>query len=443
MEMDRSGAEALLQGRLADGSARVGIIGLGYVGLPLAVGLARSGLTVVGHDLDAGKVEEIGAGRSYILDVPGEELAAQVAAGRLSATAQTGFLGVMDVVVICVPTPLSKTRDPDISFILRAVEAIKPHVREGQLIILESTSYPGTTREILQKELEAGGLRAGRDIFIVFSPERIDPANREFSLENTPKIVGGVTPACARLASLLYGRINPRVVTVSSADSAEMVKLLENTFRAVNIALVNELAIMCRRLGLDVWEIIEAAATKPFGFMPFRPGPGLGGHCIPVDPYYLSWKLRSLKYTARFVELAGEINSHMPGYVADLVADALNGRGLAVNGARILLLGVTYKRDVADLRESPALDVAALLLARGARLSYHDPLVTALGSEWSALERVEFAPESFREKDCVVVLTDHSWYDWPAVHRWSSLVVDTRNALGAAGIRDPERIVTL
>ncbi len=423
--------------------ATVSVIGLGYVGLPLALALAQEGFSVVGLDVDRERVAAITRGSSFIIDISDEELREVVRRGALKATLSPAGLAEADVIIICVPTPLNKTRDPDISFIAEAVEKVCRTLRRGQLIVLESTSYPGTTREVLLPALEAGGLKAGHDFFLAFSPERIDPANREFNLRNTPKIVGGITPACSRLAAALYANVAGKVLTVSSADSAEMVKLLENTFRAVNIGLVNEMAIMCRRLGLDVWEIIEAAATKPFGFMPFKPGPGLGGHCIPVDPHYLSWKLRTLNYTARFVEMAGEVNSHMPEYVVGLVSQSLNGKGRAVKGARILVMGAAYKKDVSDVRESPALDIINLLRSQGAVVSYHDPHVPELSLDGGRLRSRALTTRLLKAADCMVVVTDHSSFDWRRIVPHVRLVVDTRNALAAAGINDPRTIVKL
>ncbi len=424
-------------------SATVAVIGLGYVGLPLAVALARRDFVVRGVDLDDGRVAAILRGSSYIEDIPDERIREAVGAGKLAATTDASVLTGCDVIIICVPTPLSKTRDPDVSFIAASVEMIASHLRSGQLVILESTSYPGTTREIVLPNLERGGMKVGRDFFLAFSPERIDPGNPRFNLENTPKIVGGITPACTRLASVLYGAITPNVIAVSSAESSEMVKLLENTFRMVNIGLVNEIAIMCRRLGIDVWEVIEAASTKPYGFMPFLPGPGLGGHCIPVDPYYLSWKLRTLNYTARFVELAGEVNASMPEYVVDLVGEGLNADRIAVNGSRILVVGIAYKRDVSDVRESPALDIIKRLLERGAEVSYHDPHIPRLTIGGDLLESRPINAETVGGSDCVLVVTDHQAVDWECIAGHAHLTVDTRNALRKAGVVPSGRLITI
>src|SRR3954469_22092487 len=345
--------------------ARVGVVGLGYVGLPLAVEFARHGSTTVGIDLDQRKIDAINRGNSYIPDVETADVQALVAAGRLTATADFSVVAELDTINICVPTPLRKTKDPDMSFIVSAVEAIAKHLRPGTLVVLESTTYPGTTEEVVQPLLEATGLRAGVDFFLAFSPERVDPGNGKYTTRNVPKVVGGTTPVCAELARALYSTAIDTVIPVSSPRVAEMVKLLENTFRAVNIGLVNEIALMCDKLGIDVWEVVDAARTKPFGFMPFYPGPGLGGHCIPIDPFYLSWKARQSGFEPRFIELAGQINSSMPHAVVDKIADALNVHKKSLNGSRVLILGVTYKRDIDDIRESPSLDVMAILHQKG------------------------------------------------------------------------------
>ncbi len=435
--------ERKLREKIDARGATVAVIGLGYVGLPLAVALARRGFVVRGVDLDDGRVAAILRGSSYIEDVPDERVREAVVAGKLAATTDASVLTACDVIVICVPTPLSKTRDPDVSFISASVEMIACHLRAGQLVILESTSYPGTTREIVLPNLERRGMKVGRDFFLAFSPERIDPGNPRFNLENTPKIVGGITPACTRLTAALYGAITPNVVPVSSAESSEMVKLLENTFRMVNIGLVNEIAIMCRRLGIDVWEVIEAASTKPYGFMPFLPGPGLGGHCIPVDPYYLSWKLRTLNYTARFVELAGEVNASMPEYVVDLVGEGLNADRIAVNGSRVLVVGIAYKRDVSDVRESPALDIIKRLTEQGAEVSYHDPHIPRMTIGGEPLESRPINAETVGGSDCVLVVTDHQAVDWECIARHARLTVDTRNAMRKAGVVPSGRLITL
>ena len=411
-------------------SARIGIVGLGYVGLPLALEFARSGFQVTGLDVDVDKVRRLNDGRSYIPDVDDAEIAPLVAAGRLWATDDYAALGATDAISICVPTPLRKTRDPDMSFILRALDSLVEVCRSGQLIVLESTTWPGTTSEIILPRLLERGFVAGDNIFVAFSPERIDPANPKFGVRNTPRIVGGVTQACTEVATALYSTAVDQVVPVSSPTVAEMTKLLENTFRAVNIGLVNEMALMCNRLDIDVWEVIEAAASKPFGFMPFFPGPGLGGHCIPVDPHYLSWKLKTLNYNARFIEVASEINTAMPLHVTQRISDALNDAGLAVRGARILVLGVAFKRDVDDIRESPALDILALLLDKGAAVRYHDPHVPRLKlPEGQLLDSQTLDAAELAATDCVVVITDHSSIDWQMVVDHSVLVVDTRHVV--------------
>ncbi|MGH7345613.1 MAG: nucleotide sugar dehydrogenase, partial [Candidatus Rokuibacteriota bacterium] len=371
-------AAAALKQRLAT-SPTVGLIGLGYVGLPLAVAFAESGANVIGVDLDARRVAAVRAGTSFIEDVPGERLAGLVRAGRLSARDDVGALKDADAIVICVPTPLGKSKEPDISFIVAAADAVAAIIRPGQLVVLESTTYPGTTQEVLAPRFQAKGVVVGRDVFLAFSPERIDPGNKRYTLRDIPKVVGGVTDACCELATTLYARVAPQVVPVSGPETAEMVKLFENTFRSVNIALVNEFAIMCRRLGMSVWEVIGAAATKPFGFMPFYPGPGLGGHCIPVDPFYLSWKAREYDFATRFIELAGEVNTAMPYHVVSAIAGALNRNRKALNGSQILILGMAYKKDVDDMRESPGLKIMELLQAEGAQVGYNDPYFPTLG----------------------------------------------------------------
>jgi UDP-N-acetyl-D-glucosamine dehydrogenase len=415
--------------RIQSRRAQVGVIGLGYVGLPLAVEFARAGFTVVGFDVDSRKTDQINNGRSYIPDVREEDLAGQVRAGRLRATTAMAELAEADVIDICVPTPLRKTKDPDLSYIVRAVEAVAATLRRGQLVILESTTYPGTTDEVVRPMLEAKGLQAGVDFFLAFSPERVDPGNERFTTKNIPKIVGGADAASTRVAAALYGATVDHVIPVSSTRVAEMVKLLENTFRAVNIGLVNEIAQMCHAMDIDVWEVIEAAKTKPFGFMPFYPGPGLGGHCIPIDPYYLSWKARQSGFECRFIELAGHVNGSMPDFVVARVADALNESRKPVNGSRIHLYGVAYKRDVDDVRESPALDIIALLVRRGAIVSYSDPHVSSLHESGHSYEAVPEAEALARGVDCVVICTDHSAFNWRALVESGVPIVDTRNAL--------------
>jgi len=421
-------ATAPLLERIVARRTRVGIIGLGYVGLPLAVEFAKAGFDVVGFDVDASKVSQINAGRSYIPDVSASELSTVVAGGKLSATTDMTRLGEMDVVDICVPTPLRKTKDPDLSYIVKAVEAVAATLRPEQLVILESTTYPGTTDEVVQPMLEAKGLKADRDFFLAFSPERVDPGNTQFPTSKIPKVVGGLGPASTELASALYSAVVARVVPVSSTRVAEMVKLLENTFRAVNIGLVNEITLMCHKMDINVWEVIDAAGTKPFGFMPFYPGPGLGGHCIPVDPFYLSWKARQNGFECRFIELAGHVNASMPDYVVQRVADALNSVAKPLNGSRVHLFGVAYKRDVNDVRESPALDVIELLIRRGARVSYTDPYVPTLAHGASLLESVPFDQAVADRADCAVITTNHTAFDYTSI-AGLPLVVDTRNAL--------------
>ncbi len=428
------GARAL-QDRLA-GTPTVALVGLGYVGLPLAVAFAESGAAVRGVDLDPHRVTAIRSGVSFIEDVSSEQLGPLVRAGRLRVSTDVAELRDADAIVICVPTPLGKSRQPDISYIETATEATASALRPGQLIVLESTTYPGTTQEVLQSRLEAGGLAAGQDFFLAFSPERIDPASRTHQLARIPKVVGGVTPACLALAVTLYRRIVSEVVPVSTVGTAEMVKVFENTFRAVNIALANELAIMCRRLGISVWEVIAAAATKPFGFMPFYPGPGLGGHCLPSDPHYLSWKLRLSGYEPRFITFADEINRQMPGYVVQMVVDALNDRERSVRGARILVLGVAYKANVADTRDSPALEIIEALHRKGAAVAYHDHHVPALKFGHAVLHSIAWDDIDLAAWDVVLILTAHDGCDWKRIVREASLVIDTRNATDGIGPAD-------
>jgi UDP-N-acetyl-D-glucosamine dehydrogenase len=430
----------LLQ-KIKDKSARVAVIGAGYVGLPFAVESATAGFETVTFDLSEEKVQKVNDGKSYIGDISDEVLAPLVESGKLRATSDSVVLGGVDAIIICVPTPLNKTKDPDVSLIMNAADALLAHLRRGQLIVLESTTYPGFTREVLKPHLERTGYRVGRDIFLAFSPERVDPGNPVYHTKNTPKVIGGITAACNELTEALYQNFIDNIVPVSSCDAAEMVKLLENTFRAVNIGLVNEVALMCKKLDLDTWEVIDAAATKPFGFMPFYPGPGLGGHCIPVDPHYLSWKLKTLKYNARFIELAGVINSGMPEVAVQIVADALNEREKPVKGSRILVLGVAYKPDIDDVRESPALDVLELLRQRGGVVSYHDPHVPTLRLGDNDLSSVPL--DDLPSYDCVVVVTNHKSFDYVRIASESQLIVDTRNATRALRADYPDKIVTL
>jgi UDP-N-acetyl-D-glucosamine dehydrogenase len=414
-------------------SLRVAVIGLGYVGLPLAITFAQAGFHVEGLDVDEQKVEKANRGESYIPDIPDRTLQALIAEKRLHFTTDFAVLDQVDAVSICVPTPLRKTRDPDISYIIAAAQQVQAHLHAGQLIVLESTTYPGTTDEVVLPALESTGLQVGVDFFLAFSPERIDPGNPDFGTHNTPKVVGGVTQTCTEIAQAYYAAAIEKVIPLSSARVAEMTKLLENTFRAVNIALVNEIAIICDKLGISVWEVIEAAATKPFGFMPFFPGPGLGGHCIPVDPHYLSWKLKTLDYTARFIELAAEVNSSMPQYVVEKVGQALNDRRRCFNGATILVLGVAYKRNVGDVRESPALDIIQELMQRKAVVIYNDEYVPSLCVMDRELRSQSLSSGLLQAADCVVIVADHSYYDIPWIVREARCIVDTRNAIHGLG----------
>ncbi|HSN76324.1 MAG TPA: nucleotide sugar dehydrogenase, partial [Anaerolineae bacterium] len=444
--------------KIHDHSATVAIIGLGYVGLPLAVAFAESGLRVIGIDIDPSKVDVINQGRSYISDIPSERLVPLVhhspftdspihqSSPRLTATTDYSVLAGCDVAIICVPTPLNKTRDPDVRYLIAAGESVARFIHPGMLVVLESTTYHGTTEELLRPMLEEGirgqslevrgakeqTAQVGVNFFLAFSPERIDPGRTDWTVENTPKVIGGVTPQCLEAAMALYSQAITRVVPVSSPAAAEMTKLLENTFRAVNIALVNEVAIMCDKLGIDVWEVIDAAATKPYGFMKFTPGPGVGGHCIPLDPHYLSWKLKTLNYNARFIQLAGEINSDMPRYWVEKVVDALNQAGKPLKGSNVLVLGVAYKKDIDDVRESPALDIIELLRQKGADVRYHDPYVAQFAHNGHGLRSEAELDPALRAADCVVIVTDHSVYDWPHVNQMATALVDTRNIVNQA-----------
>ena len=429
-------AAALLD-KLRAREARCGIVGLGYVGLPLAVELAHAGFHVIGLDVQESKVAQLNAGRSYIQDVSSETLEPLVDSGKLRATTDFSIVAQLDTINICVPTPLRKTKDPDMSYIVSACEQIAQHIRPGTLVILESTTYPGTTEELVRPIIERDNLRVGTDIFLCFSPERVDPGNPKFQTKNIPKVVGGSTPACTALARELYSAALDCVVPVGSTQVAEMVKLLENTFRMINIGLVNELALMCERMGIDVWEVIDAAATKPFGFMPFYPGPGLGGHCIPIDPFYLSWKSKQAGIEARFIELAGYINGQMPHFVVDKVQNALNDHGKPLKGSRIHLLGVAYKKDVDDVRESPALDIGLLLMRRGAELSFSDPYVASLKLNSAALTAID-PVEAAGTSDCVVIVTNHTAFPYAEILDRAALVVDTRNAL--KGVRSDKLV---
>ena len=417
-----------LEKKIKDRTAVVGVIGMGYVGLPLAVELGREGFNIIGIDINPHKVNLINSGKSDIDDIKDEDLKPLVKSGKIKATTDFTSLKKADCVPICVPTPLSKTKDPDVSYILAAVEQVQKYLHPGQLVILESTTYPGTTEELILPMLEETGLKVGKDFFLAFSPERVDPGNIKYGTKNTPRVVGGTTPLCTQIAKLFYEQTMTQAVAVSSTKSAEMVKLLENTFRSVNIGLVNEVALMCDRLKIDVWEIIDAANTKPFGFMPFYPGPGLGGHCIPIDPHYLSWKLKSLNYYARFIELAGDINSHMPEYVVERISRALNGRKKSLRGSKILVLGVAYKRDIRDVRESPALDVIKLLQNDGAEVKYTDPHVPSIRMDDSVMKSVKLTKELLQSSDCVAIVTDHTTFDYDFIVQNARLVMDTRNA---------------
>ena len=424
----RSAASDLLQ-RIERRDARLGVIGLGYVGLPLAIEFGEAGFRVTGFDIDEKRVSQLRRGGSYIQDVPAASVRDLVRSGNFLPTSDFKPLRQLDVVNVCVPTPLSKQRDPDVSYIVSAAREVKRHLHRGMLVILESTTYPGTTEELILPMLLESGMKVGQDFFLAFSPERVDPGNPRFNTRNIPKVVGGVTPTCTEVAVRLYQQRLDQVVPVSSPQVAEMVKLLENTFRSVNIGLVNELALMCARLKIDVWEVIEAAATKPFGFMPFYPGPGLGGHCIPIDPFYLAWKARASGFEARFIELAGHVNSRMPDHVVDLVATSLNSRGRAVRGSRILVLGVSYKADIDDTRESPSLDIMTTLREREARVDYSDPHVPVLEFEGRRLKSVPLTPARLRRYDCVVIATPHKVFPYGSIVRYARAIVDTRNAL--------------
>ena len=422
-----------LEQRIADGSAVFGVVGLGYVGLPLAVEMAHAGHHVIGLDISAEKVAEIEAGRSYIPDVPTDDLAEEVRAGRIEASTDFSRVAECDCVAICVPTPLNDMKEPDTTFMESAARSVAPHLHAGMLVTLESTTYPGTTEEIVQPILEANGLRVGSDIHLAFSPERVDPGNPVYQTKNTPKVVGGVTDDCTRIASAFYGRFIDTIVPVSTTRAAEMTKLLENIFRCVNIALVNELLMLSERMDINIWEVIDAAKTKPFGFMPFYPGPGLGGHCIPIDPFYLSWKAREFDFHTEFIELAGKINENMPYHVVKRLMDALNVQRKALSGSRVMVLGVAYKPDIDDMRESPAIKVTELLLAKGADVVYHDPWVPQFTVDGSAVPGVAFTAEEIAACDAVVIVTNHRRVDYALVAEHAKIVLDTRNAMSAFG----------
>jgi UDP-N-acetyl-D-glucosamine dehydrogenase len=416
--------------KLATGPITVGVVGLGYVGLPLCMETSGAGLKTIGFDVDPRVVDDLNSGCSHIGDVSDVVVAARVNDGLFEATADMSRLGECDTISICVPTPLSKTRDPDVSYVIAAADAVAEALTPGQLVVLESTTYPGTTREVMLPRLEREGLQVGVDFFLCFSPERVDPGNEQWKTHNTPKVIGGLTDACTQAGVALYSRFIATMVPVSSAEAAEMVKILENTFRAVNIGLVNELALIANRLGVDVWEVIDAAATKPFGFMKFTPGPGLGGHCIPVDPHYLAWKMKTLDFRTRFIELASEINSGMPRFVTGKIRNALNAAKKAVNGSRVLVLGVAYKPDVSDVRESPAIDVIRLLQSDGAEVAYHDPFVPELRDDSVSLQSIALSEEGIIGFDAVVIVTDHSGVPYDLVVDHAEILVDARNVTG-------------
>jgi len=429
--------------KFEDQTAKVAVLGLGYVGLPLAVVFAESGFNVIGIDPIGKKVETLNKGESYILDIPTERVKKLIKTGALSATTDFAALSQVDAVSICVPTPLRKTGDPDLSYILSVAETLQKYIHPGLAIVLESTTYPGTTRElILQRLCDETDLEVGKDFFLAFSPERVDPGREDWTTTNTPKVLGGITENCLAVTQAWYSQSLETVVPVSSAEVAEMAKLLENTFRMINIGMVNELAIMCDKLGVDVWEVIDAAATKPFGFMKFQPGPGLGGHCIPIDPLYLSWKLKSLNYSARFIELASEINTSMPLFTVAKIQDALNMQQKALNGSRVLVLGVAYKPDIDDLRESPALDVILYLKQKAAQVSYHDPYIDEICHDDIQLKSEPDLQKALAEADCVAIITNHATYDYDQILDHAKLIVDARNALGAKG-KDNPRVVRL
>jgi UDP-N-acetyl-D-glucosamine dehydrogenase len=429
------GNQSALQARIEDRTAVVGIIGLGYVGLPLAAEMSASGYRVIGFDVSAGVVDGLMAGSSHVLDVPAEVLADRLGSGLFEATTDFGRLAECDAIAMCVPTPLSKTKDPDLSYVAAATESVRAVLRAGQLIVLESTTYPGTTRDVLLPVLEQTGLQAGEDFFLCYSPERVDPGNAIWHTRNTPKVIGGVTEACTAIGEALYERVFDTVVPVENVETAELVKVYENTFRMINIALVNELAQVCERLGVDVWSVVDAAATKPFGFMKFTPGPGLGGHCIPLDPHYLSWKMRTLAFKTRMIELASEVNAEMPAFVVRKIADALNDEGRATRGSRVLVLGVAYKKDVSDLRESPALEILRLLQDKGADVVYHDPLCPEIADDGHTVLRglpmrsIPFSELELARADAVVIVADHQSIDWDVVANSARLVIDTRGVL--------------
>jgi UDP-N-acetyl-D-glucosamine dehydrogenase len=433
--------DALLR-KIQDRKATVAVVGLGYVGLPLAVEFAKAGFNVIGYDVSQRVVDLLNEGKSHIQDVPASDVAALVKAKKFVATTDEARLDEVDAISIAVPTPLGKTRDPDMSYVQAAASTVARHSHSGLLVVLESTTYPGTTREVIMPAFTERGCVVGEDVFLAFSPERVDPGNPTYHTKNTPKVVGGITPACTDVAVALYESCIDTVVRVSSTETAELVKLLENTFRSVNIGMVNEMAIVCDKLGVDVWEVIDAAATKPFGYMKFTPGPGIGGHCIPLDPHYLAWKMRSLNYKTRFIDLAGEVNTAMPAFVVTKVARALNEDRKAVNGSRALVVGVAYKKDIDDVRESPALDVMRLLEQDGAEVVYHDPYVPTIREDGHVIHGVELTDAEIAKADVVVIVTDHKAIDYQRLVDKATLIVDTRNAT-AKTTRTKARIVPL
>jgi UDP-N-acetyl-D-glucosamine dehydrogenase len=435
-----SAVGAALREKIQNRTARVGVVGLGYVGLPLAVEFAGAGFSVTGIDVLPNKVDLLNQGESYVQDVPTSVLKPLVESNKVAATTDFAVIRELDTINIAVPTPLRKTKDPDMSFVVSACQEIAKYMTPGKLVILESTTYPGTTDELVLPMLEANGLKVGEDFFLCFSPERVDPGNEKYQTRNIPKVVGGITPQCTEIGAAFYGQALDTVVPVSSTRVAEMVKLLENTFRMINIGLVNEMALMCDRMGINVWEVIDAAATKPFGFMPFYPGPGLGGHCIPIDPFYLSWKTKQSGIEARFIELAGYINGHMPHFVIDRVQNALNDQKKPLRDSHVHVLGVAYKKNIDDVRESPALDIMHLLERRGARVTYSDPFVPSIEFEGLQLRGEQNVESACRAADCVVIVTNHSSFDYPQIVEWSQLIVDTRN--GCKGLKS-DKIVRL
>lgn len=420
-----------LMDKIKSRKAKAGIIGLGYVGLPLSMALTEAGFSVTGYDISKSKVKLLNNGKSHIDDIPDNVVKKAVSSGAFRATTDPKSISQMDTISICVPTPLSKTKDPDVSYILSAMDWVRSNISKGTLVVLESTTYPGTTEDLILPLLEGKGMNVGKDFFLAFSPERVDPGNQRYDTQNTPRVVGGITGNCTKVAKYFYEQTIPYVHAVSSTQAAEMVKLLENTFRSVNIGLVNEVALMCHRMKMDVWEIIDAAATKPFGFMPFYPGPGLGGHCIPIDPHYLSWKLKSLNYSARFIELAGDINSHMPEWVLERINTLLNDRfAKSVNKSSVLVLGIAYKRDIKDMRESPSLDVIKLLEDRGARVYYNDPYVPEFRLKDRLYKSKKLTASLLGKVDLVVILTDHTLYNYQQIVDGAKAVFDCRNATG-------------